>query len=82
VIDWSSLDNDMLGIRTRGLASRRLEQPEKSTQVTIESLAYVVPIVFLVVLGLNLRWRRKNAAPMFGGPAVRTAPSSPSHTEA
>ena len=74
-IDWVSLDNDMLEIRTRGLASRRLASPGKGAQMTIETLAYVIPIVLLIGLALNTYWRRKNTVPMVG-PAGSAGPGS------
>jgi ABC-2 type transport system permease protein len=58
LIDWAGLDNDMLGIRSRGMVSRRLERVGKGQEVFIETVNYVVPVVLLVALGSFLRWRR------------------------
>ena len=58
LIDWVSLDNDMMEIRSRGLVSRRLATVDKSTEMTIEVINYVVPVVALVGLGLGLRGGR------------------------
>ena len=65
LIDWVSLDNDMMEIRSRGLVSRRLAAVDKSTEMTIEVINYVVPVVALVGLGLGLHYRRRNTVPLF-----------------
>lgn len=64
-VDWISLDNDMLGIRARGLASRRLEETGRATQITVEALSYALPALILVLLGLNFFLKRRNASPLF-----------------
>jgi len=74
VIDWVSLDSDMLQIRSRGLASRRLERTSKGAEIAIESASYAIPALLLLVLGLNMRWRRRHAAPRFETAPVAAAP--------
>jgi ABC-2 type transport system permease protein len=84
VLDWSSLDNDMLSIRSRGLVSRRLERTEKAQQVTIETINYLIPIGILVVLGVQFYFKRRNATPMIPTPGKghRPAGVQPSHERA
>lgn len=65
LIDWVALDNDMIGIRSRGLASRRIERVEKGAEITIETANYLIPAVVLIALGLYRQWRRRNTVPMF-----------------
>jgi ABC-type uncharacterized transport system involved in gliding motility auxiliary subunit len=65
-IDWITLDNDMLEIRSRGLVSRRLERTGKGTEIAVESLSYAVPALLLAGLGLQVRWRRRHTAPLVG----------------
>ena len=67
LIDWVALDNDMLGIRARGMASRRLERIGKGPEIAIEVLNYVVPIVILFALGAYLHWKRRQTPPLNAG---------------
>jgi len=64
LIDWTSLDNDMLDIRARGVASRRLERVDRRGEAFFETLNYGLPVLFLAVLGSALYWRRRHAAPV------------------
>jgi ABC-2 type transport system permease protein len=59
LIDWANLDNDMLGIRARGMASRRLERIGEGRELFIESVNYALPVVLLGALGSFLHWRRR-----------------------
>lgn len=78
LIDWAGLDNEMLGIRARGLVSRRLERVGKGEEVFIETVNYVVPAVLLAALGAYLHWRRRHTPPLasspHGGLRVGSAP--------
>ena len=78
LIDWTNLDNEMLSIRARGGGARRLERTERATEVVIETVNYVVPVVVLLLLGVHHAWRRRNILPVVGVArvAVRTAPAS------
>jgi ABC-2 type transport system permease protein len=64
VIDWVGLDNDMLSIRARGLASRRLERVSRGAEVLVEAFSYIVPIVSLFAIGAYLHLRRRQAVAM------------------
>ena len=79
VIDWISLDNEMIGIRARGLVSRRLERIEKSAEITVEAISYLIPVVLLSLLGFYLQWKRRSAGtvPATEGTA-RVSPAQPS----
>jgi ABC-2 type transport system permease protein len=68
LIDWVGLDNDMLGIRARGLVSRRLERVEKGEEIFIEALNYVVPVLLLAALGVYLHWKRRQTPPLSSTP--------------
>jgi ABC-2 type transport system permease protein len=68
VIDWSTLDNDLVGIRARGLAARHLQRLESSTEITIEVVNYLVPVLLLLVLGAYRMWLRRNATPVVAAP--------------
>jgi ABC-2 type transport system permease protein len=65
LIDWATLDNEMIGIRSRGLVSRRLEPVDKGTEIVIESVNYLIPTVILLVVAVMLYWKRRNEPPMF-----------------
>lgn len=77
LIDWVSLDNDMIAIRSRGMASRRLERIDKGGETTIEIANYLVPVLALLALGLYRFWRRRHAAPMFPTDHVSGAHGQP-----
>lgn len=64
LVDWVSLDNDMLEIRAQGVASRRLERLEREQELGLEALNYSLPVLILLGLGLTLRWRRRQTAPL------------------
>jgi ABC-2 type transport system permease protein len=64
LIDWVSLDNDMLDIRSRGLVSRRLRRLDAGQEMMIEWLNYAAPLVMLVALGSWFRWRRRQTPPL------------------
>ena len=68
LIDWTGLDNDMLGIRARGLVSRRLERIGEGEEVFIEAVNYVVPVVLLAALGIFLHWKRRQTPPLVSPP--------------
>jgi ABC-2 type transport system permease protein len=71
VIDWTGLDNEMLSIRARGLASRRLDRIEESTKTVVEVVNYLVPVGLLVLLGGYLHVRRRQAMPLGSDAADR-----------
>jgi hypothetical protein len=71
LIDWTGLDNDMLGIRARGLVSRRLDRAGQGEEFFVEAVNYVVPVVLLVVLGTFLHWRRRQTQPLVAPVAHR-----------
>jgi ABC-2 type transport system permease protein len=64
LIDWTNLDNDMLGIRSRGAAARRLEPVERGTEVTIEAVNYAIPVALLLALAAYSVVRRRGATPL------------------
>jgi len=75
LIDWTTLDNDMLGIRVRGMVSRRLPRIDRGREITIETVNYVAPVVLLFALGAFLFWKRKQTPPLTaGGPAGPDTP--------
>ena len=64
LIDWVNLDNDMIGIRSRGAAARRIDRPERGTELAVEVINYVVPMMALLVLGLWRMARRRSTKPI------------------
>jgi ABC-2 type transport system permease protein len=61
VIDWITLDNDMMGIRSRGMVSRRLDREDVKSEVAIEAVNYLLPALGLLAIGLVVRTRRRQA---------------------
>ncbi|HKQ60697.1 MAG TPA: Gldg family protein [Candidatus Polarisedimenticolaceae bacterium] len=81
LIDWITLDNDMVAIRSRGTAPRSLKRTERAQEVTIESANYAIPALLLLGLASWRGWRRRHAAPLLG--ATRSiASAEPTHGEA
>jgi ABC-2 type transport system permease protein len=78
MIDWAALDNDLVGIRARGLASRRMNRMGPGTEATVEVASWIVPIGLLAVLGFYLHWKRRSAVPMFGRQAASVSTARPS----
>lgn len=64
LIDWINLDNDMLGIRSRGAATRRIERLERATEVMIEVVSYALPVMLLLGLAGFSLVRRRAAVPI------------------
>jgi len=64
LVDWSTLDPDMISIRSRGASLRRLEQTKRSDQIGIEIANYLIPTLILIALGIWRFWKRKHAQPI------------------
>jgi ABC-type uncharacterized transport system involved in gliding motility auxiliary subunit len=64
LLDWMNLDNDLIAIRARNAAPRRLERLSNRVQVTLEASSYLVPLALLSGLGLSRLWRRRRVAPI------------------
>jgi len=65
LIDWTTQDSDMIAIRSRGISSRRLAKTERTTEITIESINYMLPWILIVVLAITRYTSRKRAKSMF-----------------
>ncbi len=81
LIDWSTQDNDLMSIRSQGVVSRRLDVIEKSSEMTLEAINYVLPVVALIGLGWFLNYRRRRAVPTFATATRPTAAAGPSRHE-
>ena len=64
LLDWMNLDNDLIAIRTRSAAPRRIERLSKQTEVMLEAINYLVPIALLSALGLARAARRRRMTPI------------------
>ena len=81
-IDWVGLDNDMLSIRARGAAARRLYLSERGSEGFIEVVSYAIPTLTLFGFGGWLHWRRRQTRSLAGPPAGGgIAPANPRRTE-
>jgi ABC-2 type transport system permease protein len=65
LIDWTTQDSDMIAIRSRGISSRRLAKTDRTTEITIESINYMLPWMLIVVLAITRYTSRKRAKSMF-----------------
>jgi ABC-2 type transport system permease protein len=77
-IDFLTLDADMIQIRSRGAAARRLSQIERATEIVVESLNYLVPAALLLAFAAARFLRRRRVAPLVAvsAPAETAAPRS------
>jgi hypothetical protein len=80
LIDWVNLDSDLIGIRSRGAAARRLVRVDRGTEVAIETMTYVVPMGFLLALAGYRIWRRRNTEPIIAAQSSST-PAGPGRAE-
>ena len=81
VIDWMTLDSDMIAIRSRGAVARRLAQTERPAQVMVEAVNYLGPAAALLLFGFMRFVRRRRIAPLTGAP-VQSEPAAPRSAEA
>jgi ABC-2 type transport system permease protein len=72
LIDWINLDSDLIGIRSRGAATRRLQRVETGTEALIETLNYAVPLGLLLALAGYQIWKRRSTLPLVGPPAAES----------
>jgi ABC-2 type transport system permease protein len=82
LIDWSSLDNDMLEIRARGLVSRRLNRMSEGMEATIEAVSWIIPVGLLAALAVFVFWQRRNAVPLLQAPTSPRGGSTGASTAA
>ena len=69
VVDWSVEDLDLLGIRSRGTASRILSPMTENEQSVWEGANYGVALLALVAIGVVWSVRRRNEQPIELDPA-------------
>jgi hypothetical protein len=67
LIDWATLDNDMIEIRSRAATVRRLPALEDRERASIELANYLAAVAMLAAVALWSVWRRKNAPPLIAG---------------
>ena len=64
LIDWMNLDNDLIAIRSRVSAARRIARLAKPAEITIEAANYLIPLVVLLGFGLVRFVGRRKVAPL------------------
>jgi ABC-2 type transport system permease protein len=64
LIDWANLDSDMIHIRSRGTAARRIDRLATGAEVSIETANYIVPLGLLAVVGAVRFVRRRRTVPV------------------
>ena len=64
LIDWVSLDNELIAIRSRDVSGRRLRPVEKRMEITLEAVSYLLPLGSLIALAAALHYRRRNTVSM------------------
>lgn len=64
LIDWVSLDSEMLEIRARGASVRRIDRLEKGEKVTLSWLNVLLPALAVLAFGGYRFMRRRHAAPI------------------
>jgi len=64
LIDWTTLDNDLVTIRARGAGTRRLARLEPDREMVVEGVNYVMPALLLLALAGYRIWQRRHTIPM------------------
>jgi len=64
LIDWTTLDNDLVSIRARGAGTRRLERLERESEMVVEGVNYVIPTLLLLALAGYRFWQRRHTIPV------------------
>jgi ABC-type uncharacterized transport system involved in gliding motility auxiliary subunit len=66
-IDWLSDDTGLIDLRSKGVASRPLDQMEDGKKAMLKYFNFLLPIILIIVVGLvrwqyrrNLRMKRMN----------------------
>ena len=67
VIDWSTLENDLIAIRSQGAGAARLPRLESAEEIGFETLNYLLPLAALVLLGVSSYLRRRGTRPITQG---------------
>ena len=62
-IDFLSDDTGLIGLRTRGITSRPIEQIEDSTKTLLKYLNFLLPLILVILYGL-LRYQRNRTIRM------------------
>ena len=70
LIDWINLDSDLLQIRARSTATRRLAPLDRASEVTIEVVNYLFPIAVLAGIGGAVLRRRGRGESWLDGPGA------------
>ncbi|HEY2955249.1 MAG TPA: GldG family protein [Candidatus Eisenbacteria bacterium] len=70
LLDWMNVDNDLISIRTRTTAARRIQRLSNRAEVLIEVTNYLVPLAALAAFGLARLWRRRSVTPVVRGSAA------------
>lgn len=73
LVDWSTLDPDMISIRSRNAGPRLLEQTGRKDQVAIELANYLIPMLILIAIGFWRFWKRRHVQPITKADAGATA---------
>ena len=69
LIDWTTLDNDLVSIRARGAGTRRLERLDRESEMVVEGVNYVVPTLLLLALAGYRVWQRRHTIPVVAAAA-------------
>jgi gliding-associated putative ABC transporter substrate-binding component GldG len=59
-IDWLSDDTGLIGLRTKGVTSRPIEEMQDSSKVLLKYLNFLLPILLIIILGIIRMQRNKN----------------------
>lgn len=73
LIDWTTLDNDLVSIRARGAGTRRLERLDPGSVMVVEGANYVLPALLLLALGGYRFWKRRHTIPVVAVAATSRA---------
>jgi ABC-type uncharacterized transport system involved in gliding motility auxiliary subunit len=59
-IDWLSDDTGLIGLRTKGITSRPIEELSDSSKAILKYANFLIPIFLILIIGLVRMQRNKN----------------------
>jgi len=59
-IDWLSDDTGLIGLRTKGITSRPIDDLEDTTKALLKYINFLLPLILIIIIGIIRMQRNKN----------------------